>query len=333
MSVRSDLPPPTLSTASKQYKTSNQSQRQDYNTASHYAQRNDFYNENPDSAWGNDDEYYDDETGYYDSSLSTHQRSMGYQTHSHHRGYTTLGSYGRYRRGGTLRHQQQYNTYNLNTAPNSSAQLNTSTGSKTKKILTNRTINKKPAEPTEAVKPVEETPKVAVEEPVKKPSAWAIEPKPTTTTVEEIPIMKSAETSSGTEKPNEVLPEQKFESESNLPEATATEPVTTNKKSTPTSQQKKTPRDSQNYYQNQQTTRHRNTYSRSMQGNHLRSNHSFLTGIFSSDYDDMQLASQNYFGTARRARAHHLSNNYYYEHPQQYVFRLISSTLFWFVPF
>jgi len=55
MSVRSDVPPTpvssstTTSAASKHFKTSNQSQRQDYNTSSHYSQRNDFYNEPNDS--------------------------------------------------------------------------------------------------------------------------------------------------------------------------------------------------------------------------------------------------------------------------------------------
>jgi hypothetical protein len=59
---------------------------------------------------------------------------MNYHSHLHHRGYTTLGSYGHYRRGGTLRHQRQYNTYNLNNTSSTSSQLNTSTGSKTKKL-------------------------------------------------------------------------------------------------------------------------------------------------------------------------------------------------------
>jgi hypothetical protein len=300
MSVRSDVPPTTVSssTTSKHLKTSNQSQRQDYTNSSHYSQRNDFYNDTNDSTWVNDDEYYDDETGYYDPNIQTHQHhnhSMNYHSHLHHRGYITLGSYGRYRRGGTLRHQQQYNTYNIN---NTSSQLNTSTGSKTKKNLTNRTTttNKKTNESLEQTKPIEESSKVLLDETVTKPSVWTNETK--SSIIEEIPIMKSIETPSiptVIEKPKETI----SENESNVIIA-STEPEM--KKSTTTNSQRKTNYQYQN--QNQQTFRHRNTYARSMQ-----------------DYETMH----NYFntnrrttrGTGRNTRIHDLSGGYYYEHPQQ----------------
>jgi hypothetical protein len=273
MSVRSDVPPISVSssattptTASKHFKTSNQSQRQDYNTSSHYSQRNDFYNEANDSTWGNDDEYYDDETGYYDPNLPTHQRHHHYHSHLHHRGYITLGSYGRYRRGGTLR---QYNTYNTN---NTSSQLNTSTGSKTKKNLTNSN-NKKTNESSEPTKPVVETPKILPDESIKKPVAWTNETK--SSTIEEIPVIKLIETPlipTGIEKPKDLISEQKTENESNvtIPQI-ETESTTTYKKNTSNNSQRKTNKDQQNYHQDQRYQNHyRNTYSRSMQGKYRR---------------------------------------------------------------
>ncbi|CAF4638481.1 unnamed protein product, partial [Rotaria sp. Silwood2] len=250
MSVRSDVPPSTSTTTSKQYKTSSQSQRQDYNSSSHYSQRNDFYNETNDTNWGNDDEYYDDDTGYYDPNMQTHQRhhhTMGYNSNIHHRGYIALGSYGRYRRGSTLRHQQQYNTYNMNNTSSTSSQLNTSTGSKIKKTLTNRTTttttainNKKTNEsPEQQSKIVVESTKIITDEIVKKPTAWTTDKK--SSTIEEIPILKSIETPSITsteiEKPKEsinIITEQKNQNESNLVEQTENESTGINKKSTTT---------------------------------------------------------------------------------------------------
>ncbi|CAF2823948.1 unnamed protein product [Rotaria sp. Silwood2] len=330
MSVRSDVPPSTSTTTSKQYKTSSQSQRQDYNSSSHYSQRNDFYNETNDTNWGNDDEYYDDDTGYYDPNMQTHQRhhhTMGYNSNIHHRGYIALGSYGRYRRGSTLRHQQQYNTYNMNNTSSTSSQLNTSTGSKIKKTLTNRTTttttainNKKTNEsPEQQSKIVVESTKIITDEIVKKPTAWTTDKK--SSTIEEIPILKSIETPSITsteiEKPKEsinIITEQKNQNESNLVEQTENESTGINKKSTTTTNnfQRKTNKDQQNYhqdqrYQNQQVSHHRNTYAHSMQ-----------------DYDAIQMNAHNYYGTSRRTtrggrntRMHDLSGGYYYEQPQQ----------------
>jgi hypothetical protein len=280
MSVRSDVPPvpvsqSTTATNSKHYKTSNQSQRQDYNSSSHYSQRNDFYNETNDSAWGNDDDYYEDETGYYDSNTQTHQRhhqSMGYPSHLHHRGYTTLGSYGRYRRGGALRYQQQYTTNNTS---GTSSQLNTSTGSKTKKnpIIT---TNKKTNEPPEKIQTVVESSKIIPDEPIKKSSAWTGETTKSST-IEEIPIIKLVETLSipppVTDKINEATADTKNDNESNVITQAESESIPTNKKTTTNNTQRKTNKDQQNYYQderyqNQQAPRHRNNYARSMQGIH-----------------------------------------------------------------
>jgi hypothetical protein len=253
MSVRSDVPPSTSSTAmnSKHFKTSN------------YSQRHDFYNDTNDSTWPNEDEYYEDETGYYDSNMSNHARHA-YQSHSHHRGYTTLGSYGRYRRGGALRHQQQYTTY----APSSTVtQLNTSTGSKSKKTSTNRS-----ATTTAAAKKVNETVEsstMPVDEPIRKSSAWTNENR--STVVEEIPTTtKSHDTST-----------QSHEIESNTKDVSEPKPLlandinvninstdtlmTVNKKSTAsTGTSKKNNQDQ--HFPTQQASRHRNTYGRSMQG-------------------------------------------------------------------
>ena len=281
MSVRSDIPPtpmtlPPNAAMSKHYKTSNQSQRQDYNR---YFQRNDFYNENNDSTWGNDDEYYDDETGYYDSNIQTnlrhHRHSMGYHS-TLHRGYIALGFYGRYRRGGTLRHQQQHNIYNVHSTSNSSSQHNSSAGSKTKK---NRTIattadSKKSDEQT---KTTDKSTNAVSNKTMNKSSVWTTE---TTTppTVEEVPIVKSIETSANeaaiekTKDSTSVLLEQKHECQSNIVEPTETESTVTNRKITASKMQRKTNKDQHNYhheqhYQYQQATRYRNAYVRSMQGN------------------------------------------------------------------
>lgn len=326
MSVRSDVPPTTVvsTTTSKHFKNSNQSQRQDYNSSSHYSQRNDFYNETNDAAWGNDEDYYDDETGYYDSTIQTHQRhhhSMGYHSNLHHRGYIALGSYGRYRRGGTFRHQQQYNTYNVSaTSATSPSQLNTSTGSKTKKTTTNRTntttITKKPNESLEQEKPVVESAKPVTEEivVVKKPSPWSLEKKPSTTEEPSKPV----ETPTEVEKTKEIT-EQKPDNELSIVTQPETETTTTtNKKQLTPNTKTKTTRDQQNYhYQNQQqpTTHHRSSYGRSAQ-----------------DYDSTQVSTHTYYGATHRtgrgsrtARMHDISGgNYYYEHPQQYVSKNIS---------
>ena len=240
MSVRSDVVPPSLpsnTNLNKHYKSSN------------YSQRHEFYPET------NEDEYYEDDNGgYYDSTMSTHSRqqsSMGYHSHSHHRGYTTLGSYGRYRRGGSLRHQQQYTTYpTTNSSP-----LNTTGGTKMKKTIINRT-NKKTSEVTEEIKPI-------VDESLKKPSAWTIETKPIA--IEEIPIMKLIEPLvpvviplTEIEATKEILPEPK-PLLSNDNESTQQNPSSETKKST-------TGNASQKKSYQQQAPRHRNTYGRSMQG-------------------------------------------------------------------
>ncbi|CAF2085782.1 unnamed protein product [Rotaria magnacalcarata] len=313
MSVRSDVPLTpiqTSNTASKHFKTSNQSQRQDYNSSSHYSQRNDFYSETNDSAWGNDEDYYDDETGYYDPNIQNQQRhhqSMGYHSNVHHRGYIALGSYGRYRRGGTLRQQQQYNAYGVSTT---SSQHNTSTGARTKKVITNRTTTTKKL--NESPEQTEST-KLVSDEIVKKPTAWGLDKKPSIT--EEVPKVKPIETPVvpiEIEKPKETITitsEPKPENEPIIAGQTEIDSTLTNKKPTATTNSQRKPnKDQQNYhYQNQPVSHHRNTYGRSAQ-----------------DYDTTQISSHNYYATGHRttrgsrtARMHDLSGGYYYEHPQQ----------------
>lgn len=262
MSVRSDVPAPSTTTGSKHFKNAN---------AGHYSQHNDFYNEGTDAAWGNEDEYYEDETGYYDSTNSNHSRhhqSMTYHSHSHHRGYTTLGPYGRYRRGGTLRHQQPYSNY----APaGASSQLNTSFGSKTKKSVTNR-AETSPKKVEETSEPVNSSKTVPSEEAVKKPSVWATESKPKT--VEEIPIIKSNEapiiakeiepTHDIVQFSNEPKPLLSIEHEPVMLGAQLETDATYKKPSSAAHAQKRGNQEQR--YQNQQAPRHRNTYGRSMQG-------------------------------------------------------------------
>jgi len=303
MSVRSDLPPPSVSTTTGQ-STTNKTFK-----SSNYSRSHDFYSENNESSWPNDDEYYDDETGYYDTNITSnprHHSSIGYN--SHHRGYTTLGSYGRYRRGGSLRHQQQYSTYsasNSNTAP-----LNTSGGSKTKKTLMNRTppASEPVQTPTTTTTkkttdlPVETTKTVVKDEPVKKASVWA-------TAVEQIPTIKAAEAptvpivlASNTEvEPIKDIPVEAPKSLLSTdfdapipvenPSTTETHAITTKKVS-----QKKT-------YPNQTAPRHRNAYGRGM-----------------TDYDSMPMNSQTYYSSSRRGgsngRMQDLSSVYYYNQSQ-----------------
>jgi hypothetical protein len=258
MSVRSDV-----TTTAKLYKTAN------HTNSAHYPQRNDFYNET------NDDEYYDDETGYYDSNLQTHQRY--HNANLHNRGYTALGSYGRYRRGGSLRHQQQYTTYNTNPTSGVSSAPSTNTGTRNKKNLTNRTStnNKKSNESSEQAKvTVDEMKKLSINEElaITKPVETSISSPVTEVVTTEV------------EKPNDSgngIPDQKSlvknENEPNVVAVVAqTENDTTkiNKKTTTATSntKRRTNKDQQNYhqdqrYQNQQAPRHRNNYARSMQGN------------------------------------------------------------------
>ena len=328
MSVRSDVPPTSTATGSKHFKTAN---------PSHYSQRNEFYNEATDATWANDDEYYDEDTGYYDSSMQTHSRhaSMGYQSHLHHRGYIALGSYGRYRRGGALRHQQQqYTNYG---AAGPTSQLNTSTGSKGKKGSTTRTAsaNKKSNESSEQSKVTLAAASPALDEPVKKAPAWATHVQPST--IEEIPIIKSTDVEP-TNEPARITLEPKPLLSNDYEFSGAVEPTDidvsatgANKKLASTSHtQRKANKDQQSYQQDQRyQTRQRNAYARSMQGKPIDSISSTVTLIY-IDYEAMQLSSQDYYGTTRRtarggrnARMHDPSEGYYYEHPPQYVPRAI----------
>jgi hypothetical protein len=225
-------------------------------------------------------DYYDDENAYYDSNLQTHQRY--HPSNLHNRGYTTLGSYGRYRRSGTLRHQQQYTTYNINNTSGISSAPNTASGTRQKKNSSNRTTtnNKKPNQSSEQKK-------ISV---VDESNTSIVKNQPT---IEEVPITKSIETSilsptleieNLNESGNGISDQKsllKTENESNIVSQTENQSTKPNKK-TPTTtttttaaatanSKRRTNKAQQNYqqdqrYQNQQPPRHRNNYSRSMQG-------------------------------------------------------------------
>lgn len=299
MSVQSTVPPATSAINSKHFKTTNNL---------HYSQRNDFYAENNDGSWPNEDEYYDDENGYYEGTMtnqSRHHSSMVYHSHSHHRGYTALGSYGRYRRGASTRNQQQYSAYGSSTG--GSSQLNSSFSSKPKKTngQRNSTTPKKDSEQTE---PTNQTNlETAEEEPPKKPSAWSteVQSKPTeqssisnvpTTNIETEPIQEKPIVSS------EVKSLLEIDTESTLLTGTTqnqseSSPVEAKKNSTIQTGQKKINQD-----QRHQPVRHRTTYQRSGQ-----------------DYDSIGLTSHTYYGNNRRAaRSHDASNSYYYNQSQQH---------------
>jgi hypothetical protein len=218
-----------------------------------------------------DDDYYDDENAYYDPNLQTHQRY--HQSNLHNRGYTTLGSYGRYRRSGTLRHQQQYATYNMNNTSGISSAPSTSTGARQKKNSTNRTNtnNKKTNQSFEQPKPliVDERNTPSIKKQI---------------TTEEVPITKPIETSISSPPVTEVLTTEtgksndisdqktsvKNENESNVVGQTENESTKINKQNpttTSSNTKRRTNKDQKNYYQNQQPPRHRNNYPRAMQGN------------------------------------------------------------------
>jgi hypothetical protein len=204
-------------------------------------------------------DYYEDENAYYDSNLQTHQRY--HQSNLPNRGYTTLGSYGRYRRGGALRHQQQYTTYNINNTSGISSAPNTSTGTRQKKNSNNKKTNQSSEQ--NKTSNIEST-----NSPIVKNSP----------AIEEVPIPKPIETSVLTptieiDKSNGNTEQKaaiKNDNETAIVSQTETESTKTTKKNstTPANAKRRTNKNQQNYqhYQNQQAPRHRNNYPRAMQG-------------------------------------------------------------------
>lgn len=202
-------------------------------------------------------DYYDDENAYYDSNLQTHQRY--HQSNLHNRGYTALGSYGRYRRSGTIRHQQQYPTYNINNTSEISSAPSTSTGTRQKK----NSNTKKTSQSSEQTKTSN------TNSPIVKNSP-AIEevsiPKPIETSV--LPPTPEIEKSNGISDQKSAI---KHDTETNPLSPIETE-LTKPTKKTPTTSansKRRANKNQQNYqhYQNQQPPRHRNNYPRAMQGN------------------------------------------------------------------
>lgn len=212
---------------------------------------------------------YDDDNVYYDSNLDQNY----HHTNLHNRRYTALGTYGRYRRSGTIRHQQQYTSYNINNTSGISSAPNTSSGTRQKK----NTNNKKSTQSSEQVKPL-------MTEEIKPIETSLLSPS-----TEVLP--------SDAEKLNDTS-EKKFSNkninESNvavLPVENDTTKMTKRTKIvTPSNIKRNSNKNQQNYhqdqhYQNQQAPRHRNNYSRSMQGILIvcfpftRQNHRFLIFI------------------------------------------------------
>ncbi|CAF1064051.1 unnamed protein product [Rotaria sordida] len=252
--------------------------------------------------------HYDDENIYYDSNLELHQNYHQQQQHHsniHNRRYTALGTYGRYKRGGTVRHQQQYTTYNINNTSGISSAPNTSSGIRQKKNSTNRTNtnnnnNNKSNQSAEQIK----TEEVSIIKPIE--TSVLSSPIEVLTTDNE----KSNDTS------NQKI-SIKNDNESNIIQPIENDSTKTNKKSTvitSSNPKRHTNKNQQNYhqdqrYQNQQAPRHRNNYTRSMQ-----------------DYEAMQMAAaHNYYGTTHRTahngrntHMHDLSSDYYYEYPKQH---------------
>lgn len=196
--------------------------------------------------------HYDEESMYYNSSLDMHQNY--HHTNLHNRGYTTLGSYGRYRRGGTVRHQQQYASYNINNTSGVSSAPNTSSGTRQKKNSSNRTnSNKSVKTPNEEVSISK-----LLDTPIVLPSSNEV-------------LLK------GTEKSNDTIEQKstiKNDNEANSVVQTENESSKTAKNTTivtSSNSKKRTNKNQQNYnqdqnYQSQQAPRHRNNYSRVMQG-------------------------------------------------------------------
>jgi hypothetical protein len=212
-------------------------------------------------------DYYDDENVYYDSNLQTHQRY--HHSNLHNRGYTTLGSYGRYKRSVPLRHQQQYTTYNTNNTSGVSSAPHTTTGTRQKKNSTNnkKSEQRKPLVVDEVYSPLEKQKTIIEEIPIETSVL-----SPSTEV-----LTKEIEKSNGS---GNVISDKKIsiqnDNETTVVGQTQNESTKINKKNTTSSSnaKRRTNKDQQNYhqdqrYQNQVAPRHRNNYARSMQGNIL----------------------------------------------------------------
>jgi hypothetical protein len=194
-------------------------------------------------------DYYDDNSAYYESNLQTNQRY-------HNRGYTALGSYGRYRRSGTLRHQQQSTTYHINHPSNVSSAPNSSSGTRQKKNSANKKTSSVVNEINSSVG--KNQPTTNEEVPITKP----IDTSVLSPTIE---IEKSNDSGNIISDPKPLI---KPENESNIVSQTDNQSIKPNQKNPPTStnSKRRTNKDQQNYQHYQQAPRHRNNYSRTMQG-------------------------------------------------------------------
>lgn len=243
MSVRSDL-----AATANLYKTANQS------GSGHYSQRHEFY-----------DESNHDESAYYEMNVSSHQHYP--QVNPHNRGYTALGSYGRYRRGGVQRQQPQQQYSNYHPSASSSAP-STGSGMRLKK----NGIHRKPHESSdqaktsltdEVITPLMKKQMFIDETPIVKP----IEPLLSSPALEK----KNSPDMSSYDYTNEKSSSMKNDNSINAPAAAGdladpreNDSMKANKKTA--NVKRRTHKDQQHYYQTQQAPRHRNNYARAMQG-------------------------------------------------------------------
>lgn len=235
MSVRSDL-----AATANLYKTANQS------GSGHYSQRHEFY-----------DESNHDESAYYEMNVSSHQHYP--QVNPHNRGYTALGSYGRYRRGGVQRQQPQQQYSNYHPSASSSAP-STGSGMRLKK----NGIHRKPHESSDQAK-TSLTDEVIT--PLMKKQMF-IDETPIVKPIE--PLFSSPDMSSY-DYTNEKSSSMKNDNSINAPAAAGdladpreNDSMKANKKTA--NVKRRTHKDQQHYYQTQQAPRHRNNYARAMQG-------------------------------------------------------------------
>lgn len=200
-------------------------------------------------------DYYEDDNGYYDSNLQTHPRY--HQSNLHNRGYTALGSYGRYRRSGTVRQQQQqqYPSYHLNNTSGISSAPTTSTGARQKKNPNPKKSNTS-SEQTKSIE-LDDT-----HSPVVKTPPAIDENKPSETPVLSPPI--DIEKSNGTSELQSAIksdpPLTPSENDSSKPSDKTSPSVNPKHRTNKISHDQR--------YQNQQVPppRHRNNYPRTAQG-------------------------------------------------------------------
>jgi hypothetical protein len=247
MSVRSD----PAATANL-YKTSNQT------GSDHYSQHQEFYV---------------DETGYYDMNAQSNTHYP--QATAHNRGYTTLGSYGRYRRSGTHRQQPQQQSYSdYHTSGVSSAPATSSGVRPSKKNGVQRTnLNHRKSHLSSEQRTIPMNNEVI--SPLMTKQTMPVDMSHTKSIESTVvsPLMEAKHSN----EPMRDQADKKSSGMKNNHESNATTTMTLEHKENESNKLKKkvvtvsnvkrsNNREQQSYYQAQQAPRHRNTYTRNMQG-------------------------------------------------------------------